>query len=55
MKKYVDIEKVEGLLEKYDDISNCQNRNEVKLILIPLVFYKFIKQYREMLNFQYDI
>ena len=55
VKKYVDIEKVEGLLEKYDDISNCQNRNEVKLILIPLVFYKFIKQYREMLNFQYDI
>ena len=53
VQKYVDVKKVEGLMEKYKNLDSLNDniiQNEVKLILIPLVFYRFLLQYREMID-----
>ena len=53
VQRYIDVPKVERLMSKYKNLQ-CLNDdiipNEVKLILIPLVFYRFLLQYREMIN-----
>ena len=51
VQRYVDVPKVERLMNKYKNLESLKDniiQNEVKLILIPLVFYRFLLQYREM-------
>ena len=53
VQNYVDIEKVKGLIEKYKNLESMDediNKYEVRLILIPLIFYKFLLQYRKMIS-----
>lgn len=52
VQRYIDVKKVEGLMEKYKNLESLNNtiQGEVKLILIPLVFYRFLLQYREMIS-----
>ena len=53
VQRYVDVPKVERLMNKYKNLQSLNDniiQNEVKLILIPLVFYRFLLQYREMIE-----
>ena len=53
VQRYVDVPKVERLMDKYKNLQYLDDDimpNEVKLILIPLVFYRFLLQYREMVD-----
>ena len=53
VQRYVDIPKIERLMDKYKNLQYLDDDimpNEVKLILIPLVFYRFLLQYREMVD-----
>ena len=53
VQRYIDIPKVEKLMDKYKNLESLSDNvieNEVKLILIPLVFYRFLLQYREMFD-----
>lgn len=53
VQRYVDVPKVERLMNKYKNLESLNDniiQNEVKLILIPLVFYRFLLQYREMVE-----
>lgn len=53
VQRYVDVPKVERLMDKYKNLQYLDDDimpNEVKLILIPLVFYRFLLQYREMFD-----
>ena len=53
VQRYIDVPKVERLMSKYKNLQDLNDDiipNEVKLILIPLVFYRFLLQYREIIN-----
>ena len=53
VQRYIDVKKVEKLMDKYKNLESLNDnviQNEVKLILIPLVFYRFLLQYREIVD-----